>query len=97
MKDRHMSDRFLVMARFSVDDIPIMVCETFDEARAVATGIARDPAVLLTTYGGVFHALSIHHPDIVNLAAATVLRLQEGRIVDAVCWTIIPGEQEQTR
>ena len=96
MKDRHMSDRFLVMARFSVDDIPIMVCETLDEARAVATGIARDPAVLLTTYGGVFDALSIREPDIVNLAAATVLRLHEGRIVDAVCWTIIPGEQEQT-
>ena len=94
MKDRHMSDRFLVMARFSVDDIPIMVCETLDEARAVATGIARDPAVLLTTYGGVFNALSIREPDIVNLAAATVLRLREGRTVDAVCWTMIPPEDE---
>ena len=89
-----MNDRFLVMARFSVDDIPLLVCDTLDEAKAVATGIARDPAVLLTTYGGVFHALSIHDPDIVNLAAATVLRLQEGRTVDAVCWVMIPPKQE---
>lgn len=89
-----MVDRFLVMARFAVDDIPIMACDTIEEAKAVATGIARDPAVLLTTYGGVFHALSIHSPDIVNLAAATVLRLRDGRLVDAVCWTIIPTEQE---
>jgi len=95
MKGNEMNDRFLVVARFSVDDIPILVCDTMDEAKAVATEIIRQPSVLRTRYQSVFHALSIYTPDIDNLAAATVLRLREGRSVDAVCWTGIPSDQEE--
>ena len=89
-----MNDRFLVVARFQLDDIPLLVCDTLEEGQTLARRIARDPQLLLSEYGSVFRALSVVKPDIHNLAVVTVLRLRHGRTVDQVSWSIMPAEED---
>jgi len=88
-----MSDRFLVMARFPCDDIPLQVCDNLADAEALAVVVANDPELILRDMAESWKAMNIDEPDVGYLAAVVVLRLLDGAVPIEMAANVIPEDE----
>ena len=88
-----MSDRFLVMARFPCDDIPLLVCDNLHDAKTLALTVANEPELILRDMAESWKAMNIDEPDVGYLAAVVVLRLLDGAVPIEMAANVIPEDE----
>ena len=87
-----MNDTFLVLARFSCDDIPLRVCDNLHDAKTLALTLASEPELILRDMAESW-MLQNSEPDIDALAAVVVLRLLDGAVPTEMVAMAIPDDE----
>ena len=77
---RRADDTYLVVARFSCDDIPLQVCDNLHDAKSLAIVLANEPELILRDMTESWKAMRLAEPDIASLAEVVVLRLLGGAV-----------------